>query len=74
MVGVRGKKVRGNKEFIVSGKVDPKFGKILHNAFLNRTKGDYDAFISFNQQEVDIMLFEMVEFIDEIKRCLAKLL
>ena len=63
-----------NKEFIASGKVDPKFGKILHNAFLNRTKGDYDAFISFNQQEVDIMLFEMVEFIDEIKRCLAKLL
>jgi len=63
-----------NKEFIASGKVNSKFGKILHNAFQNRTKGDHDAFISFNQQEVDIMLFEMVEFIDEIKRCLAKLL
>ena len=57
-----------NKEYIASGKVDPKFGMILHNAFQNRTKGDYDAFISFNQQEVDIMLYEMVEFIDEIKR------
>ena len=57
-----------NKEFIASGKVNSKFGKILHNAFQNRTKGDHDAFISFNQQEVDIMLLEMLEFIDEIER------
>jgi len=54
-----------NKEFIASKRVDSKFGKILRNAFQNRTKGDYDAFISFSPQEVDIMLTEMVEFIDE---------
>lgn len=30
-------------------------------------KGDYDAFISFTQQEVEIMLDEMVEFIEQIK-------
>ncbi len=59
-----------NKEFILTNKLDSKFGKILRNAFQNRTKGDYDAFISFTQQEVEIMLNEMVEFIEEIKKTL----
>ena len=59
-----------NKEYIATKKLESKFGKILRNAFQNRTKGDYDAFISFTQQEVEIMLDEMVEFIDEIKKVL----
>ena len=59
-----------NKEFIATKKLDYKFGKILRNAYQNRTKGDYDAFISFTQQEVEIMLVEMVEFIEEIKKLL----
>jgi uncharacterized protein (UPF0332 family) len=56
-----------NKEFIASKKIDSKFGKILRNAFQNRTKGDYDAFISFSAKEVESILNEMVEFIEEIK-------
>lgn len=56
-----------NKEFIAAKKIDAKFGKILRNAFQNRTKGDYDAFISFSEQEVTLMLDEMIEFVDEIK-------
>ena len=59
-----------NKEYVATKKLDAKFGKILRNAFQNRTKGDYDAFISFTQQEVEIMLDEMVEFIEEIKKML----
>lgn len=59
-----------NKEYVATKKLDTKFGKILRNAFQNRTKGDYDAFTSFSQQEVEIMLGEMVEFVEEIKRVL----
>ncbi len=44
-----------NKEYIASKKLDSKFGKILRNAFQNRTKGDYDAFISFSKAEVEFM-------------------
>lgn len=36
-----------NRKFIATKKIDTKFGKILRNAFQNRTKGDYDAFIQF---------------------------
>lgn len=57
-----------NKEFVSNKKVDPKYGRILRNAFKNRTKSDYDAFISFERAEVNDMLTEMVDFIEEIKR------
>ncbi len=57
-----------NKEYISSKKADPKFGKILRNAFQNRTKGDYDAFVNFENVEVEVMLREMSSFIEEIER------
>lgn len=60
-----------NKEYISSKKVDTKFGKILRNAYQNRTKGDYDAFISFTKVEVELMLSEMTLFIEEVKRLLS---
>jgi len=61
-----------NKEYISSRSLDQKFGKILRNAFQNRTKGDYDAFVKFDKCEVEIMLEEMAEFIEEIKKLLTK--
>lgn len=57
-----------NKEFVATKTVDSKFGKIVRNAFQNRSKGDYDAFISFTSEEVNSMLLEMIEFIDEVKK------
>ena len=59
-----------NKEYIATKRLDPQFGKILRNAFHNRTKGDYDAFIDFSKNEVDLMLIEMTDFIHEIKKLL----
>lgn len=61
-----------NREYIASKKLDPRFGKILRNAFQNRTKGDYDAFIDFSRNEVDLMLTEMADFINEIKKLLPQ--
>jgi uncharacterized protein (UPF0332 family) len=59
-----------NKEFVSAGKVDIRYGKIIRNAYQNRTKGDYDAFVVFTKEEVEAMLTEMIEFIDEIKSLL----
>ena len=61
-----------NKEYVSSKKVDSKFGKILRNAYQNRTKGDYDAFVNFTKIEVESMLVEMSCFIQEINRLLEK--
>jgi uncharacterized protein (UPF0332 family) len=59
-----------NKEYISTNKLDIKYGKILRNAFQNRTKGDYDAFIEFSKTGVDYLFVEMVEFIEEINKLL----
>jgi len=61
-----------NQEFIASKKVETKYGKILRNAYQNRTKGDYDAFVNFSKNEVESMLEEMSDFIAEIKKILDK--
>jgi uncharacterized protein (UPF0332 family) len=61
-----------NKEFVATQKLDIKFGKILRNAFQNRTKGDYDAFVEFSIEEVEIMFVEMVEFVHEIEKLLQE--
>ncbi len=60
-----------NKEFIASYILDKKFGKILRNAFQNRTKGDYDAFVSFDREEIIQMHSEMIEFINEIEELIG---
>jgi len=52
-----------NKEFVAKNIVDKKFGKILRNAFQNRTKGDCDAFVEFTLPEVQEMLSDMKVFI-----------
>jgi uncharacterized protein (UPF0332 family) len=56
-----------NKEFILSGTLSPYYGKILRNAFQNRTKGDYDAFVKFEKEEVVEMHNEMIEFIQTLE-------
>jgi uncharacterized protein (UPF0332 family) len=61
-----------NKEFIATEKLDAKYGKILRNAFRNRTKGDYDAFVNFTDAEVKQMLKEMELFIEQLKNQLTK--
>ena len=57
-----------NKEYIASGILDKKYGKILRNAYQNRTKGDYDAFVSFDKEEVVEMCNEMIDFVSEIDK------
>lgn len=61
-----------NKEFISTNKIDKKYGKILRNAYKNRSKGDYDAFADFTIEEVMTMLKDMKDFIDEIENYLGK--
>ena len=59
-----------NKEFIAAGKVDPKYGKIIHNAYSNRSTGDYDDFAEFEEDEVKTLFNELKDFIKTIKALL----
>lgn len=59
-----------NREFIATGKVDPKYGKIIHNAYSNRSTGDYDDFAEFELGEVKHSLAEMKDFVKTIRSLL----
>ncbi|HPS56884.1 MAG TPA: HEPN domain-containing protein [Spirochaetota bacterium] len=59
-----------NRVFISGNIVDISYGRILRNAFQNRTKSDYDAYIHFDRTEVAAMLEEMKDFIAMIESLL----
>ncbi|RPJ67834.1 MAG: HEPN domain-containing protein [Alphaproteobacteria bacterium] len=56
-----------NSEFITTNKINKRSGKTLRNAYQNRRKGDYDAFVDFTLDEVETMLQDMKDFVNEIE-------
>lgn len=56
-----------NKEFIRTGLIEKEFGRILRDAFENRTSGDYDTFVIFDQAEVLFLFTDMKSFIEQIE-------
>ncbi len=50
-----------NKEYIKSNKIDKKYGKIIRNAFEQRSKADYDVFVKFAKVEVE-------DFFEDLKK------
>ncbi len=52
-----------NKDFVKTGLIDIRYGKILRDAFKNRTEGDYVPFIEFELSDVLDMQKDMKEFI-----------
>jgi len=56
-----------NKEFIRTGLIEKEFGRILRDAFANRTSGDYDSFVIFDQTEVLLLFSDMKSFIEKIE-------
>jgi uncharacterized protein (UPF0332 family) len=56
-----------NKEFIRTGLIEKEFGRILRDAFENRTSGDYDSFVIFDQAEVLLLFSDMKSFIEQIE-------
>ena len=59
-----------NKEFIASGRMDSRYGRIVHNAFGNRSTGDYDDYAEFDEEEVEHSFEEMKEFIGAVQAML----
>ena len=59
-----------NKKFISAGVIDRKYGKILHNAYNNRSTGDYDDFAKFDEEDIKKSFDEMKDFIKTIRTLL----
>jgi uncharacterized protein (UPF0332 family) len=61
-----------NKEFVKSGKVDRKIGRIVHKAFEDRTDGDYGLFVQFEKKDIKNKLKDMKQFLFEIDKLIKQ--
>lgn len=56
-----------NQNFVKPGLIEVKYGKILREAFKNRSDGDYAPFILFEKEDVLDMQSDMIDFIERIE-------
>jgi len=61
-----------NKNFILEGLIDSKYGKIINKALNLRTKGDYDSYVEYNKDLVVELFEEMKDFIQELDNFINK--
>jgi len=62
-----------NQNFVKPGLIEVKYGKILRDAFKNRSDGDYAPFILFEKDDVLDMQSDMIDFIKRIESFLSNL-
>jgi uncharacterized protein (UPF0332 family) len=55
-----------NKKFIASGEIEKKFGRILRDCYNYRISADYDSFVSFAEEDIQVLLSEMRSFLVRI--------
>ena len=60
-----------NQTFIKTNLIEVKYGKILRDAFKNRSDGDYAPFILFEKDDVLDMQSDMIDFIKKIESFLT---
>ena len=61
-----------NKEFILSGKIDRRFSKILHRLFDARQEGDYKELIIVTRDEASGYVDQASELIRMVKKMIEK--
>ena len=62
-----------NRNFIKTGKIDVTFGKIINDAFENRSDSDYGINIDFSKKDVATMLEDLKSFIKEVEKYIMEL-
>jgi uncharacterized protein (UPF0332 family) len=61
-----------NQTFIKTGQIEVKYGKIIRDAYKNRSDGDYAPFISFSKEDVQEMQADMIDFIERMNSFLSR--
>lgn len=60
-----------NQNFIKTQQIEVKYGKIIRDAYKNRSDGDYAPFITFSKKDVQDMQKDMIDFIERINSYLS---
>lgn len=55
-----------NQTYIKTGMIDVKYGRILRDAYKNRSDGDYAPFIVFGKEDVVSMVDGLKDFVETV--------
>ena len=59
-----------NKNFIATGKIESKYGKIIRKTYEYRLMADYDAYVEFDKESIEQLLLHSTELTSRIKELL----
>lgn len=62
-----------HKEFIKTGLLDIKWGKLYDQLFEDRQEGDYLAMVSFDREYVETQLNRSIQFLNELRPLISAL-
>lgn len=65
-----GARIKFSDEFIKTGKIDKKYGKLFSKLFDYRQKGDYGDLFDFNEDIVLPLVVQVEDFINTIEKLL----
>jgi hypothetical protein len=60
-----------HRQFIKTGVLDMKWGRLYDQLFEDRQEGDYVVFVAFEREYVRAQLERCVEFLDELRMLLS---
>lgn len=55
-----------NNKFIRTGRIDINMGKIINKSYSLRQESDYEPFITYEEQQVNLLYSKMKDFIDAV--------
>jgi len=61
-----------NKNFIATGKIEREFGRILRDTYEYRLSADYDVYVKYPEEDMELLLSEMKAFINRIEKFLKE--
>jgi uncharacterized protein (UPF0332 family) len=62
-----------HREFIKTGLLDVRWGKLYDQLFEDRQEGDYVALIAFDREYVEAQLTRCTQFLDELRPLISSL-
>jgi uncharacterized protein (UPF0332 family) len=61
-----------NKNFIATGIIEREFGRILRDIYQNRLSADYEVYVNFPKEDIELLLSERKAFIQRIDKFLKE--
>jgi len=62
-----------DKEFVKTGKFEPKYSEMLHAQFQMRQKCDYKELVTISEQQANTACEHATQFVNAVKDYIAKL-